>query len=104
MGRWARLVLPRTYMDRQRRAGFLFVLPAVAYFTAVYFVPLVGSLVGSFFLTLPGGASPFVGLRPYELVFTDSPFWTSVWNTVELLALSVPATVVLSLSLALGLA
>src|SRR5439155_1398780 len=46
MGRWARLVLPRTYMDRQRRAGFLFVLPAVAYFTAVYFVPLVESLVG----------------------------------------------------------
>ena len=103
MGRWARLVLPRTYMDRQRRAGFLFVLPAVAYFTAVYFVPLVESLVGSFYRTLPGGASRFVGLRLYELVFTDSAFWNSVWNTVKLLALSVPATVVLALAVALGL-
>src|SRR6266403_1108180 len=103
MGRWARLVLPRTYMDRQRRAGFLFVLPAIAYFTAVYFVPLVESLVGSFYRTLPGGASRFVGLRLYELVFTDSAFWNSVWNTVKLLALSVPATVVLALAVALGL-
>src|SRR5439155_1207676 len=103
MGRWARLMLPRTYMDRQRRAGFLFVLPAVAYFTAVYFVPLVESLVGSFYRTLPGGASRFVGLRLYELVFTDSAFWNSVWNTVKLLALSVPATVVLALAVALGL-
>src|SRR5437899_934029 len=42
MGRWARLVLPRTYMDRQRRAGFPFVLPAVADLTAVSFISLVG--------------------------------------------------------------
>src|SRR5207302_11019671 len=103
MGRWARLVLPRTYMDRQRRAGFLFVLPAVAYFTAVYFVPLVESLVGSFYRTLPGGASRFVGLRLYELVFTDSAFWNSGGNTVKLLALSVAAPVVLALAVALGL-
>src|SRR3989442_11231488 len=89
-------------MDRQRRAGFLFVLPAVAYFTAVYFVPLVESLVGSFYRTLPGGASRFVGLRLYQLVFTDSAFWNSVWNTVKLLALSVPATALLALALALG--
>src|SRR3989442_3799341 len=90
-------------MDRQRRAAFLCVLPAVAYFTAVYFVRLVESLVGSFYRTLAGGSSRFVGLRLYELVFTDSAFWNSVWNTVKLLALSVPSTVVLALAVALGL-
>src|SRR5216683_2110506 len=47
MGRWTRLAFPRTYMDRQRRAGFLFVLPAVAYFACVYFIPLAVSLVAA---------------------------------------------------------
>src|SRR5438876_870837 len=100
MGRWARLVLPRTYMDRQRRAGFLFVLPAVAYFTAVHFVPIVESPVGALSRTLPGGARRFGGLRVYELVFSVSAFWYSAWNAVQLLALSVPATVVLALAVA----
>jgi len=54
MERWTRLAFPRTYMDRQRRAGFLFVLPAVAYFACVYFIPLIESLIGSFYRTLPG--------------------------------------------------
>jgi multiple sugar transport system permease protein len=90
-------------MDRRRRAGFLFVLPAVAYFTAVYFVPLVESVVGSFYRTLPGGARRFVGTRLYELVLTDPVFWNAVGNTVKLLAMSVPTTVGLALAVALGL-
>lgn len=103
MEAWARLVLPRTYLDRQRRAGFLFVLPAVAYFTFVYFLPLVESVVGSFYRTLPGGANRFVGLRLYGLVLTDSAFWNAVSNTVKLLAMSVPTTVIAALTVALGL-
>ena len=90
-------------MDRQRRAGFLFVLPAVAYFACVYFIPLVESLIGSFYRTLPGGTSRFMGFGLYERVFTDPVFWNSVKNTIKLLALSVPSTVVLALAVALGL-
>jgi len=103
MERWTRLAFPRTYMDRQRRAGFLFVLPAVAYFACVYFVPLVESLIGSFYRTLPGGASRFMGFGLYERVLSDPVFWNSVRNTIKLLALSVPSTVVLALAVALGL-
>ena len=77
MGRVARLVLPRTYMDRQRRAGLLFVLPALLYFTAVFLVPLGESVLGSFYRTRPGGASQFVGFRLYERVLTDPTFWTT---------------------------
>jgi ABC-type sugar transport system permease subunit len=90
-------------MDRQRRAGLLFVLPAVVYFSLVFLVPLVESVIGSFYRTVPGGASRFVGLRLYEKVLTDSTFWQAVANTVRLLAMSVPATVVLGLAVALGL-
>jgi len=61
------------------------------------------SVVGSFYRTVPGGASQFVGLRLYEKVLTDSTFWRAVGNTVSLLAMSVPATIVLALATALGL-
>lgn len=101
--RWARLVFARTYMDRQRRAGFLFVLPAFIYFCLVFLIPMVESVVGSFYRTVPGGASRFVGLRLYERVLTDSTFWQAIQNTVTLLLLSAPATVVLALAVALGL-
>jgi ABC-type sugar transport system permease subunit len=90
-------------MDRQRRAGLLFVLPAVAYFSAVFLVPLVESVIGSFYRTVPGGASRYVGFRLYEKVLTDSTFWQAVGNSVKLLLYSVPTTVVLGLLVALGL-
>jgi len=90
-------------MDRQRRAGLLFILPALAYFSLVFLVPLVESVVGSFYRTVPGGASRFVGLRLYEKVLTDSTFWQSVRNTVTLLLLSAPTTIILALAAALGL-
>jgi multiple sugar transport system permease protein len=101
-GLW-RLAVPRTYMDRQRRAGLFFVLPAVLYFALVFLVPLVESVAGSFYRTVPGGASQFVGTRLYQKVLTDSVFWQAVANTARLVALSVPATVVLGLAVALGL-
>jgi ABC-type sugar transport system permease subunit len=98
-----RLLAPRSYMDRQRRAGLFFVLPALVYFSLVFLVPLVESVIGSFYRTVPGGASRFVGFRLYERVFTDPTFWQAVRNTVSLLLLSVPTTVVLALVAALGL-
>jgi ABC-type sugar transport system permease subunit len=90
-------------MDRQRRAGFLFVLPALVFFGSVFLLPLAQSVVHSFYRNVPGGATQFVGLRLYEKVFTDSIFWAAVSNTVHLLLMSVPAVVVCSLAVALGL-
>jgi len=98
-----RLVAPRSYLDRQRRAGLLFVLPALVYFALVFLAPLVESVIGSFYRTVPGGESRFVGLRLYEKVLTDATFWQAVSNTVSLLLMSVPATVALALMVALGL-
>ncbi|PYM25308.1 MAG: sugar ABC transporter permease [Candidatus Rokuibacteriota bacterium] len=90
-------------MDRQRRAGLLFVLPAVVYFGGVFLVPLVESVIGSFYRTVPGGLSQFVGTRLYVKVLTDPTFWQAVGNTLSLLVMSVPVTVVVALAVALGL-
>jgi multiple sugar transport system permease protein len=81
----------------------LFVLPAVVYFSLVFVVPLGESVLGSFYRTRPGGVTTFVGVALYEKVLTDPTFWQAVRNTVSLLLLSVPATVVLALAVALGL-
>ena len=92
-----------SYIARQRRAGFFFVLPALAYFALVFLVPLVESVIGSFYRTVPGGAAQYVGTRLYEKVLTDPTFWQAVRNTVSLLLMSVPVTVALALAVALGL-
>jgi len=103
MRRWFRLAFPRTYIERQNRAGFLFVLPALLFFGSVYLLPLAQSVMYSFYRLSPGGATDFVGLRLYEKVLTDSTFWNAVGNTLQLLLFSVPTTVMLALAVALGL-
>ena len=103
MRQWLRLAFPKTFSERQNRAGFLFVLPALLFFGSVFILPLAQSIAYSFYKILPGGTMEFVGLRLYEKVLTDSTFWTAVYNTVHLLILSVPTTVILALAVALGL-
>ena len=103
MRQWFRIVFPRNYPDRQNRAGFLFVLPALLFFGSVFLLPLAQSIMYSFYKIAPGGAKEFVGLRLYEKVLTDSSFWTAVKNTLQLLLFSVPTTVILALAVALGL-
>ena len=103
MRQWLHIAFPRNYLDRRKRAGFLFVLPALLFFGSVYLLPLAQSIMYSFYKIAPGGAKQFVGLRLYEKVLTDSTFWTAVGNTVQLLLFSVPVTVVLALAVALGL-
>jgi multiple sugar transport system permease protein len=103
MRQWFRIAFPRNYLDRRKRAGFLFVLPALLFFGSVFLLPLAQSILYSFYKIAPGGAKEFVGVRLYEKVLTDSTFWTAVGNTVQLLLFSVPVTVVLALAVALGL-
>src|SRR5204863_8054060 len=103
MRQWLRIAFARNYFDRRKRAGFLFVLPALVCFGSVFILPLAQSMLYSFYKIAPGGAKEFVGLRLYDKVLTDSTFWTAVGNTVQLLLFSVPLTVVLALAVALGL-
>ena len=103
MRQWLRIAFPRNYLDRRKRAGFLFVLPALLFFGSVFILPLAQSIMYSFYRIAPGGAKEFAGLSRYEKVLTDPSFWTAVGNTVQLLLFCVPTTVVLALAVALGL-
>jgi ABC-type sugar transport system permease subunit len=103
MRAWYRLFFPKTHLERRKRAGFLFVLPALLFFGSVFILPLAQSVMYSFYRIQPGGAKEFVGLGRYEKVLTDSTFWTAVGNTLQLLFFSVPVTVIAALAIALGL-
>ncbi len=103
MERFIRLLLPRNYIERQRQAGFLFILPAFVYFSLVFLIPMAQSILESFYFQRSDGLSQFAGLRLYERVLTDPLFWSSVRNTVMLLLISLPTTVLLALLIAIGL-
>src|SRR2546427_3655852 len=75
------LIAPRSYMDRQRRAGLLFVLPAVVYFGGVFLLPLVESGIGSFYPTVPGGLRQFVGTPVYVKGLTHPTLWRAGRDT-----------------------
>jgi raffinose/stachyose/melibiose transport system permease protein len=66
MRQWFRILFPKNYLDRRKRAGFLFVLPALLFFGFVFILPLIQSITYSFYKIAPGGAKDFVGLRLYE--------------------------------------
>jgi len=90
----------RSKKARYGLVGFLFTLPAVVYFGSVYMYSLVSSMAMSFFSWSPGGASRFVGLESYRIILSDSMFWRSLTNTLYLMAISVPCTILLSLVVA----
>lgn len=98
---------PRAY-GGPRSAGlpYLLILPAVLVLAAVAAWPLVKIVQlslqkqegGKYALFHSGGATPFVGLRNYTGVLSDSTFWTVLTRTVVFTVVNVV------LSLAIGLA
>jgi len=98
---------PRAY-GGPRSAGlpYLLILPAVLVLAAVAAWPLVKIVQlslqkqegGKYALFHSGGTTPFVGLRNYTGVLSDSTFWTVLTRTVVFTVVNV------LLSLAIGLA
>lgn len=95
-----KVIRGKTYVDRQRRAGYFFISPALLYFVLIYFYPLFQSVWISFYRWSPTG-SKYVGWQMYRKVWADPVFWLSVKNTFVLVLLSVPATVILALFMAI---
>lgn len=82
-----------------RRAGWWFVLPAVALFAVFFVYPLFASLWQSLFAT-QGGVATFVGAGLYLRMLEDPLVAQSLLNAGLLLVVQVPLMVVLALGLA----
>jgi lactose/L-arabinose transport system permease protein len=70
-------------------------------FLAFKVYPVIYALYLSF-TTNQGGASTFVGFENFSRLFHDPLFWTSLVNTVEILAVQVPVMLVLAILLAVA--
>ncbi len=81
--------------------GILFLLPSIVLFGVFLFYPLFKTIYLSFFLTDAKGATTvFVGLENYLYMFSDPILLKSLKNTFLFVIYTVPATIIISLFLA----
>jgi ABC-type sugar transport system permease subunit len=82
-----------------RLLPYLFIAPLIALLGFVFGYPLVRIFEFSFKM-VRGIDGPWIGLRNYELVLSQSLFWESVLHNVQLL-LAIPVMVVIALLVAI---
>lgn len=89
-----------------QRAGWWFVLPALALIGGFYFLPVAGSLLLSLtdfdiYAIASLDNARFVGFGNYLALFENPVFWTAVRNTFYFALVGGPLTVAVSLAAAL---
>jgi multiple sugar transport system permease protein len=102
------LKLSRIHLGSERFAGrrlmiLLAVIPVLLFIGLWSFVPIIYSLVMSFFEWNPLAIqTKFLGLANYIYAFTQDPlFWLSLRNTLYYMLITVPLGIFLSLMVAL---
>lgn len=103
--------LPTSTSDSPRRTlrqvvrplfGYLFVLPALGTLIVFYYVPAVLLFVISFLhFHLGGTGSTFAGFANFRVLFAQPLFWQSLVTSGFYVLVMVPATLVISLALAM---
>ncbi|UQX89422.1 sugar ABC transporter permease [Jatrophihabitans telluris] len=91
------------------RLAYLLILPATAVLAAVVGWPLVKivqlsvqqQLSGKYALFHGGANSPYVGLRNYSRILSDSGFWTVAVRTAVFTAINVGLSLLIGMALAL---
>lgn len=90
-----------TMKARRNIVGYVFVIPALLCFVVFVLIPLILSLVLSFYTTdmFFTEMTP-AGFANFGRVFRDTLFWRSIGNILLYTIMAVPMTVILSLILA----
>jgi len=86
---------------RRQVAGFLFVLPSVAFVAIFFIIPLI--MTGWMSLNnWPLLGSPrFIGLGNYRQMLSDSQFWQGLWFTTKYTLIVTPCIFLMAFGLAL---
>lgn len=88
------------------RTAWLFLAPAVLIMLAACLYPVLSAVRLGFYdwsMGTPWSSARWAGLDSFEIVFTDSAMWRSLWTTLEFAAISVSAEMFLGIALALAL-
>ncbi|MBI5305296.1 MAG: sugar ABC transporter permease [Chloroflexi bacterium] len=89
------------WLDKNK-TGFLFVLPALIFYTIFFFVPILNTIYYSFVRW--NGAAPtmqWVGLANYAQMFQDTQLWSAFQHNVTWIIAGTLAPIAIALPLAL---
>lgn len=93
-----------TLSQREKRAGYLFILPAYSLYLVFLLVPLVSALGLSFAqMNRITWDIVWVGTENFEWILSDPRFWKTFRNTFAFIAMAVVGNVGLGLIVALAL-
>ena len=90
--------LPKLSFRERRnfRTGMLFLLPWTIGFLAFTLYPMVASFFYSFTIYHPRMPNEWIGLQNYFDLWNDKLFWQSLYNTLYMVAIGVPLTLLAS--------
>jgi sn-glycerol 3-phosphate transport system permease protein len=90
-------------MKRETIQAWLLVLPALALLVAFTHWPAATTLLDSLYTT-PKGSRParFVGLENFVALADDPVFWQALWNNAIYALVTIPASIILALAMALA--
>ena len=87
--------------ERRTLAGWVYLLPSVAIFAIFVIYPFARTIITSLFATTPaGGLTQFIGIDNFVTLLTDPLYTQAIVNTLVYVLLTVPATIVIALLLA----
>ncbi len=95
---------PHMALMQRRRAihGWLLLAPALVMLSTFAFFPSLATVwTSAFSRGTRRNPSEFVGLENYERLFDDPTFWTVVQNNLLYAAVTIPASIVIALAMAL---
>jgi multiple sugar transport system permease protein len=85
------------FRDRQSfKIGMLFLLPWTIGFLIFTLYPMAASFVYSFSIYHPRAPLEFIGLKNYIDLLKDDLFWKSLYNTLYMVVIGVPLTLLIS--------
>jgi multiple sugar transport system permease protein len=82
---------------KEARDGYLFNLPIIFFAIAFFVVPIVGTIVTSFFQDVTFLPRKFIGLNNYQQLGSDPYFWQSMRFTILFVIVSVALELVLGM-------
>lgn len=90
--------MSRALARRETISAYLFLLPSMLFFVGFVLIPMGMCLVYSLFnMGLDTSATTFIGVQNYVEMFQDKTFLRSLWNTIVIVVVSVPAVTAFSL-------
>ncbi len=95
------VVVEKSFIDRHDLGAYVYLLPVLFVVGVFQLLPIVYSIIVSFYRWDLIGDPEYIGIDNYSRLFADPMFYKSLWNTLTYTVVSVPAGIFSALAVAL---